>query len=206
MFPESDDRVLREEMIKHMPAGWEETYDTYLLPVPNPVKPSEWTEQDQVLPDSVVGYYLKSNTGPRWILGGVSSRPFITTKQSAGKFAISCIESSSAYPSPVFGRKLSFPIHHAFLLLDGCLDVTIGDDKPTRAYAGEVIFISSHTPFSLQFRNKYVRFWSYPSGDGIDAVIHEAGVRYHAQALPDIAFDVDESKVDAALRGLGIKL
>jgi hypothetical protein len=205
MFPEYDKRDLRQEMLARMTEGFEEKYDTYLVQVHSPPEPSDWTEKDQILPAGVVGYYLRHNTGPRWILGGVSSRPFITTKQSDGRFAISCIESSSIYPSSAFGRKLTFPVHHALLLLDGILEIKIGEAQPQKAYAGEIVFIRANTTFVIEFRNKYTRFWSFQSGDGIDALIHEAGSRYYAQALPDKVLEFDESKVEATMRKLGSK-
>ena len=83
---------------------------------------SERSENDTKLPDGVEPYYLRANTGPRYLMGGVLSRPFITTKQSGGKFAISSIESSSAHPPTVLAQPFSFQkVHQVYGVLDGCI-------------------------------------------------------------------------------------
>lgn len=206
MFPEADDRSFGDA-ISQLPAGWEEAYDTYLQDVPNPAEPLPFTEEDTILPDGLKPYYLRHNSGPKWALGGVTSRPFITTAQSAGKFAVSIIESSDVFASSVFDRPLSFPsTHHVLLILDGPIEVSVHGEAHTAVNAGEVVFLPANTPFSLRFKSKYVRFYSYASGDGIEAFIQQAGQRLDTQALPDKALDLDEAAITKAIEKLGIKV
>ncbi|KKK22075.1 hypothetical protein ARAM_002399 [Aspergillus rambellii] len=186
---------------------FEEKYDNYNEHVENPPPVTPWTEADEVLPDGVVPYYLKYNSGPKWVLGGVSSRPFITTTQSGGKFAISSIESSNTYGPSVFSRQISFPnTHHCLVLLDGSVEVTLSGGSPTLAHAGDVIFLTAGSAFSIDFKTKYVRIWSYASGDGIEALIGAAGTPMKAQALPNEALEIDEAKVNDACKTLGIEI
>ena len=205
MFPELDffDRAKAAEEV---PEEIYAKYDSYPVEIPNPPEPLPWSEKDSVLPDGEAGYFLKCNTGPRWVLGGVFSRPFITTKQCSGKFAISCIETSNAYGPSVFSKKMSFPVHHVFVFFDGQVNITIADeDKPMLITAGEVVCVQANTPFSLDFRTKYVRFYSYTSGDGMEALVHEAGNSIDRASLTDEASPVDQVRLAAALEKFAIK-
>ncbi|KAF7519299.1 hypothetical protein G7054_g13140 [Neopestalotiopsis clavispora] len=205
MFPEFDDRDPLADGLSRLPPGFQEKTDTYLEVVENPVEPSEWTEENHILPDEVKGYYLQHDKGPRWLLGSIVSRPFITTKQSNGRFAISSITSSDSLGQSVFEEtRLSFPqANHLFLLLDGLLEITIGKAKPTIAHAGEVIFLAAGTPFSLRCTSRYVRFYSYVNGNGIESIIHEAGNRVEGVALPDKPAPVDPGRFREAIQKLG---
>jgi hypothetical protein len=89
--------------------------------------------------------------------------------------------------------------------LDGIIDITIGDDMPFTVHASEIIFLSAGTQFSLDFKIKYCRFWSYASGDGLEALIHEAGIVLVASGLCDQAAEFDEAKVKSSAQALRIK-
>ncbi|KAL6405269.1 hypothetical protein AUP68_12113 [Ilyonectria robusta] len=206
MFPELDffDRAKAAE---ETPDEVYAKYDSYPSEVPNPPEPLPWSEKDTRLPDGEAGYFLKCNTGPRWVLGGVFSRPFITTKQCSGKFAITCIETSSVYGPSVFHTKMSFPVHHVLVFFDGQIDITIGDEEePLRVVAGEVVCLQANTPFSLDFKTKYVRFYSYTSGAGMESLIHEAGSSVDRASLADEVTPVDQSKLKFAIEKFNIKI
>ncbi|KAM0548756.1 hypothetical protein ACHAPJ_009752 [Fusarium lateritium] len=206
MFPEFDDSKLNSAATQLDPQAFAEKWDSYPEVVENPPEPSPWSEKDHILPDGEKGYFLKSNKGPRWALGGVHSRPFITTKQCSGKFAISSIESSDRYQGSFLSKKLTFPVHHIFCFFDGKVDVTIGEDsEPLRAVASEVVVVNANTPFSLEFKSKYVRFYSWASGDGLEAVIHEAGSRVERDSLLNEALATDEDAIIKALAKFNIK-
>ena len=204
IFPEWDDR--KQGMFPNLVGNWEEEFDVYAHPDHVGCEVSEWSEKDEILPDGEVPYYLKANMGPRWLLGGVLSRPFMTTKQSGGRSAISTIESSNAYSSSVFQRKLTFAAHHCLVMFDGELKVYIGDGPASSVRPGEVCFLPAKVAFRLEFASKYVRFWSFASGDGIEALIGEAGERYPGQALPDQEKPWDEQKLKEACQKLDISI
>ncbi|KKK25995.1 hypothetical protein AOCH_000452 [Aspergillus ochraceoroseus] len=185
MFPEFVSADRQTSIAQMLGPDFEEKYDNYNEHVENPPPVTPWTEADEVLPDGVVPYYLKYNSGPKWVLGGVSSRPFITTTQSV----------------------ISFPnTHHCLVLLDGSVEVTLSGGSPTLAHAGDVIFLTAGSAFSIDFKTKYVRIWSYASGDGIEALIGAAGTPMKAQALPNEALEIDEAKVNDACKTLGIEI
>ncbi|KAI9687381.1 MAG: hypothetical protein M1822_002424 [Bathelium mastoideum] len=186
LFPEFDSRNLLQILIPKVKAAAGK-YDVVFHPEHQGCAVSDWSSDDEVMPETTQPYYLRANTGPRWILGGVISRPFITTRQCDGKFAISSIESSSVHSETCpFRRKLTFPrTHHCFAVQEGVLEVTVGDASPYRVAEGESIFVPASTPFQLGFSSKFVRVWSFTTGDGVEALIHQAGSPFEGYVIPD---------------------
>lgn len=92
LVPENDDRDLKSLLIPKVMAA-KEQFDVVFQPNYQPPEQGDWTEEDEKLPESSLPFYLRAHTGPRWMLGGVMSRPFITTVQSSGDCAISSIKS-----------------------------------------------------------------------------------------------------------------
>lgn len=204
LFPEFDERSLHEMIMNKMKAATRD-YDVVFHPRHQGCEVGEWTSSDETIPSSTAPYYLRANAGPRWLLGGVMSRPFITTRQSDGKFAISSIESSSKLEPSVFSRRMTFPkVHHCLSVLEGALEISLGDGASSTIRQGETVFVAANTPFSLRFASKFVRFWSFTSGDGIESLIHEAGTPFKGYIIPDEAEAVDQSRVQAASEKLSI--
>ncbi|KAJ9635536.1 hypothetical protein H2201_003195 [Coniosporium apollinis] len=204
LCPEFDERSLREAVMAKMKNATRD-YDVSFHPKHQGCEVGEWSSSDETLPESTVPYYLRANTGPRWLLGGVLSRPFITTQQSDGKFAISSIESSAKHEPSVLSQQLRFPkVHHCLCVLEGALKVSLGDGASSTIREGETVFIAANISFSLQFRSKFVRLWSFTSGDGIESLVQEAGTPFKGYVLPDQAETVDQSKVQAACEKLNI--
>ncbi|KAK7202445.1 cupin domain protein [Myxozyma melibiosi] len=204
LLPEFDDRHILEILIPKVMAA-KGKYDVVFHPTHVGCEVSELDDSDKVLPDGLEPYYLVANTGPRWILGGVLSRPFITTKQSSGKFAISSIESSSELKPTL--PTMQFPkVHHCFCVFEGVLEATVGDNEPCLVREGETLFVTANTPFTFKFASRFVRLWSFTTGDGIEAVIHKAGVPFKGIVLPDTAESFDGKKFEAACSELGVEL
>lgn len=131
---------------------------------------SEWSAEDSVLFDETATlYYLKANTGPRHLLEAVLSRPFITTEQSktlTGDFAVTSIESSNRLSNTVLSKPFAFEkTHQVYCVLDGAINVTV-DGVVDLVRAGETVFVPTRTAISVEFVDRYVRFWAYSSGDG----------------------------------------
>lgn len=117
----------------------EEEYDVIIDPHHPVCEIGEWTEEDTKIPEGTEAYYLRANTGPRHILGGVLSRPFITTDQSDGKFAITSIESSSAHTPSILDKPFTFhKVHQVYYVLDGAIEVTVAG-TPNKLHPGETI-------------------------------------------------------------------
>ena len=141
--PELDSRNLLEHLIPKVMAA-KGQYDVHFHPKHVGVEVTPLTKEDEVLPQGAEPYYLRANTGPRWLLGGVLSRPFITTAQSEGKFAISSIESSDAYDEEnnPFARRVVFEkTHHCFVVVEGKAELSVGEFAPTIVTEGETVFV-----------------------------------------------------------------
>lgn len=195
ILPEHDNRDLKALLIPKVMAA-KGQFDVVFQP--NYAAPAlgDWDKDDEQLPSSStpVPYYLRANTGPRWLLGGVLSRPFITTAQCNGVCAISSIESSDTYPesSLVLSRQLTFrKVDHCLCVIEGLLVVRIPGSPDQVIREGETALIPAGQTFSLKFGSRYVRVWSFTSGDGIEALVHRLGVPFASFVLPDQAAEVE---------------
>ncbi|KAH6619046.1 RmlC-like cupin domain-containing protein [Boeremia exigua] len=171
---------------------------------------SAWGPENSVLPPTPgVPYYLKANTGPCHLLEGVLSRPFITTTQSrapTGNFAITSIESSNRLPNTVLSRPFAFDkTHQVYCVLDGAISVTV-DGSAQLVRAGETVFVPAGTQIAVAFVDRYVRFWAYSSGDGLEALISEAGGPFEGTIVPDESRDVDVEGVRRAAEKYSVRL
>jgi len=207
LVPEFDDRDLRSILMPKIMAA-KDRFDVVFQRDYQPPAVSEWKDSESKLPDSCSPYFLRSNTGPRWMAGGVMSRPFITTAQSSGKFAISSIESSSAYGKSIFSRPMTFQnVDHCLCVQEGTLIVKLnGSGDANTIREGETVMVPAGQSFSLEFGSKYVRVFSFTSGDGIEALIHRAGEPCKAFVLPDQAPKFDESNLAAVCRELAMEM
>lgn len=181
-------------------------YDVHFVPHHKGADVQEWSEADSKIPPGKQFYYLKANTGPRYLLGGVLSRPFITTKQCDGQFAVASIESSSTYGDSVLSKPFSFAkVHQVYCILDGSITVTI-DGKDNIVASGETVFIPAGTKISIKFNDRYVRFWSYSSGDALETLVSEAGGPCDNVIIPDEPRDVDAGKVAETAKSIGMTI
>ncbi|KAL4951404.1 hypothetical protein BDW69DRAFT_196467 [Aspergillus filifer] len=207
LVPESDDRDLKALLIPKVIAA-KGQFDVVFQPHYVPPEVGEWDASDEVLPAPEDGklkeYYLRANTGPRFMAGGVLSRPFITTKQSGGVVAISSIESSADYASDanVLGRFMTFEkVDHCLAVLEGTLVVRLRrDDGEVEEIIreGETVVVPSGQAFALEFRSRFVRIWSFADGDGLEALIELAGEPFNGVILPE-RVDSKKEEWDAAV-------
>lgn len=171
---------------------------------------SEWTKEDSVLPDEAgKEYYLKANTGPCHLLEGVLSRPFITTKQSkapTGNFAITSIESSNRLTNSVLSKPFAFEkTHQVYHVLDGAVNVTVNGNA-NFVRAGETAFIPAGTEAAIEFVDRYVRFWAYSSGDGLESLIAEAGGKFEGTIVPDQSRELDTEALKNAAEKYKVRI
>lgn len=218
LVPESDNRDLKSLLIPKVMAA-KGKFDVVFQPEYVPPELGEWDEEDERLPsggdgNGPVPFFLKANTGPRWILGGVLSRPFVTTAQSGGVCAISSIESSDVYGADaslaVLSRFMTFrTVDHCLAVLEGTLIVRLREGSAVKEEVfreGETVVISAGQAFALEFRSKYVRVWSFTDGDGIEALVQRVGREIEGVLLPEReeVQGADEEVVRRAARELSV--
>ncbi|KAK3942147.1 quercetin 2,3-dioxygenase [Diplogelasinospora grovesii] len=228
--PESDDRNLASLLIPKVMAA-KDRFDVHFERdyYYTPPAVSDWLDSENQLPSSSSPspYFLRANTGPRYLLGGLLSRPFITTHQTAGKFAISSLETSNVYSPPSLSVLLSRKwmtfreVDHCFCVQEGTLLVKLreprglGDDDKeeeeeeeewTPVREGQTLVVSAGQAFALKAGSRFVRVWSFTNGNGIEELVHTAGEPCKSFVLPD-GLDtkkVDDIKFEAACKELGV--
>jgi hypothetical protein len=205
IVPEFDDRDLKTHIFPKIMAA-KDRFDVVFQRDYQPPEVSEWKDSENQLPKDSSPYFLRSNTGPRWMAGGVMSRPFITTTQSAGKFAISSIESSSIYGKTIFSQPLKFKdVDHCLCVGEGALVVKLNGKGEETVREGETVVIPAGQSFTLEFASRFVRIMSFTSGDGIESLIHKAGAPYKGFVLPDEAPEIDEARLEKVFGELSIE-
>ncbi|KAB2102374.1 hypothetical protein AG0111_0g9465 [Alternaria gaisen] len=206
-FDTSDIRELIGSRITEI----KEKYDVVFQPEFQVAEVSDLTkEEDSKLPDEPgKEYYLKANTGPCHLLEGVLSRPFITTKQTqspTGNFAATAIESSNRLANSVLSRPFAFmKVHQVYHVLDGAINVTL-DSSANLIRAGETAFVPAGTTISIEFLDRYNRFWAYSSGNGLESLIADAGGKFEGTLLPDKSRPLDKEALKNAAEKHDVKI
>jgi len=187
-----------------------ERFDVVFQPQFQGAEVADFEKGECVLPEGQEAYFLKANTGPCFLLEGVLSRPFITMQQSkgpSGNFAITSIESGSGLENSVLSKGFTFEkVHQVYYVLDGALSLTVDGEAGHLVRAGETAFIPAGTEVALEFEDRYVRFWSYASGDGLETLIAEAGGAFEGKVVPDQTRSVDVEKVREVAKKLSMKI
>ncbi|KEZ45782.1 Cupin domain-containing protein [Scedosporium apiospermum] len=206
--PAKDPRDLRGLLIPKVIAA-KDRFDVHFVQDPNytPPEVGEWLPEDSELPkEKLTPYYLKANEGPRWMVGGVMSRPFIRAGHVEGRFAISSIESSDVYEKSAFARWFTFPkVDHCFCVLEGLLKIRVKSEGGwDTVREGQTVVISAGETFTLAFASKFVRAILFTSGPGIEEVVHTAGAPCDDVILPDEVADWSEDQFKKACDDLGV--
>ncbi|KAJ5021247.1 hypothetical protein PSV08DRAFT_375076 [Bipolaris maydis] len=175
IVPDDDNRNLKSTLIPKLMA-FKDRFDVRFKRDYQAPELGSWADSENQLPTPEQAYFLQANKSPRWILGGVLSRPFIHAEQTGEKFAILSIESSNF--CDVLQQALS-----CWLTLSGvdycfCVQEGLLRGRPLVLAAGET--------FSLNFGSQYVRVWSFTNGRGIEELIKQAGERYDGFVIPDV--------------------
>jgi mannose-6-phosphate isomerase-like protein (cupin superfamily) len=204
LVPEHDDRDLKHALISKLMAA-KDRFDVHFSRDYQPPEVGEWLAEENVLGKTGEAYFLRANTGPRWALGGVMSRPFILSSQTGGRFSISSIESSKAYTRSPLSRWLNFAeVDHCFVVKEGVFSVKIkGDDEWNDVREGQTIVIAAGETFMIRFSSTFVRVWSCANGKGIEEVIQRAGKQYEGYVIPDTAKVCDEDQIAQICRDIG---
>lgn len=184
-------------------------FDVHFVRDYQPPEVSDWLDTENLLPEPLQPYFLRSNTGPKWMLGGVMSRPFINASQCGGKFAISSIESSGVFGKSPLSQWLTFPtVDHCFCVAEGLLRVKVGgdDDQWNSVREGQTVVISAGQAFMLEFQSRYVRVISFTNGRGIEELIQTAGFSWFDCVLPEEPGQWDIVSIQIACKNLGVQM
>ncbi|KAI7778201.1 hypothetical protein LA080_002466 [Diaporthe eres] len=208
IVPESDDRDLKSLLIPKVMAA-KDRFDVNFVRDYDPPQVGEWQDDENVLPGPLKPYFLRANTGPRQILGGVLSRPFIYASQCSGKFAISSIESSNQYGSSAFARQwFTFKnVHHCFTVQEGILKVKLKEensDKWNEVREGQTLLVPAGKAFVLDFGSRFVRAITFTNGPGLEEVVRLAGSDCPTVVLPEKPAEYDISKLQDVLGQVGV--
>ncbi|KAM0322742.1 hypothetical protein ACHAQA_009333 [Verticillium albo-atrum] len=194
IVPENDSRNLGALLGQKM-ATAKDRFDVHFKRDHQPPPLEDWKETENVLPSPGEPYFLRANTGPRWMLGGVMSRPFIHSSQCGGKFAISSIESSKVYDNSPLQRWLTFAtVDHCFCVLEGVLRVKIrsGDQAWSEVREGQTLVISAGESFKFDFGSRFVRAWSFTNGPGLEELVTSGPAQ---QLLPSASYIDSKDKL-----------
>ncbi|KAJ0106745.1 hypothetical protein J7T55_001269 [Diaporthe amygdali] len=71
--------------------------------------------------------------------------------------------------------------------------------------SGETVFIPAGKEVSLDFVDRYVRFWSFASGHGLESLAAGAGNAFEGSIVPDQVAPFDISQIHQVAETLGIK-
>ncbi|EUC40264.1 hypothetical protein COCMIDRAFT_109287 [Bipolaris oryzae ATCC 44560] len=194
IVPENDNRDLKSMLIPKLMAS-KDRFDVHFERDHKAPEVGPWEDSENQLPAPGQAYFLRANTGPRWILGGVLSRPFIHAEQTGGKFAISSVESSNIYDASqqALARWLTFSeVDHCFCVQEGLLRVRLQSSNGwSEVREGQTLVVAAGETFSLDFGSRYVRVWSFTNGPGIEELIKQAGKSYDGLVIPDVPIAAD---------------
>lgn len=149
-----------------------------------------------VLPDGMAPYFLRSDTGPKYLLNGQSNTPLCRNVNSDGNFSISVIAGNgpkSKYPSfirskeafksgPfVEGKMIRFDSTHTlFRVIEGFFDFEVqeadGNVHKETISANESIMVSAGNAFRYSVSSAYGRMYSFAGkGSGLEEVFIKLG-------------------------------
>ncbi|KAK6441292.1 hypothetical protein LTR95_002485 [Oleoguttula sp. CCFEE 5521] len=210
-WPLEDDRSFFEVLLPKLKAAAEK-FDMVPCPQHRGVEPQSWEEGDSKLPGSLKPYFLKNATGPAYLAGGTVCRPLATTAESGGKFSIGQIEISS-HPQLRAGlfasssRRLTFEhVHHAFLVVEGEVQVHAGTSNAADLHAGQLIFVPKGTELCIAARSRFASFYVFANGPGLTELYQHLGCAHHLSTLPERAAAWDESGLVALSKNFGCRL
>lgn len=205
-MPENDDRDLRSLLIPKVMAA-KDRFDVNFERNYTPPEVADWDGSENALAAPLEPYFLRANTGPRWILGGVLSRPFINASQCAGKFAITSIEGSKLHEGSPLARWLTFPnVDHCFCVQEGVLRVKLRDGGGawSEVREGQTLLVAAGQAFTLEFGSRFVRAITFTNGPGIESFLQAAGEPFSSVVLPDESLAWTEESVQKAATSLGV--
>lgn len=160
-----------------------------------------------ILPGTLKPYFLRAGTGPRYLVGGIICSPLSGTAESAGRFELGCIEGSSWHEPSILSTQLSFDtVHHAFSVVEGAIEIRLGQDQVARVHTGETAYVPPGMFFSLQVVSRYVKIYIWTSGAGLVGVLCKIGSAYKDTVPPEEATPWDRGILKELQNQLAMKV
>jgi hypothetical protein len=120
---------------------------------------------------------------------------------------VTSIESSNRLPNTVLSKPyVLHKVHQVYHVLDGAISLAVNGEPGIVVRCGESVFLPAGTRISLEFLDRYVRFWSYSSGNGLETLISEAGGAFDGKVVPDHAREFDIMKVQGVAKSLDMNI
>jgi quercetin dioxygenase-like cupin family protein len=193
LFPLEDDRNPFEILIPKLKLAAQE-FDMVPQPQHPHFDPQPWSADENSLPGGLRPYFLRSGTGPKYLVGGTVCTPLATTKESAGRFCIGSVEGSSHHGSSSLfagGKSIKFDsTHHCVQVADGTMKFTVDGAKGILA-VGETLFIPAGMEFSFEFASALAKMYVFANDSGLVELLCKLGREYAAPVLPEKALDWD---------------
>jgi len=171
---------------------------------PQPWDPSA----DNTLPGVCApgGYFLRADSGPKFLVGGCVVRPLATRKESEGKFSVFCVEGAKAYA----GRGLEdislrfSETHHALQVVDGVVEVVVEGDM-VRVGAAETVFVPAGKAWSMAVESIWEKWYVFANRGGIGEVMIGVGENYEWAVVPQVGDvgQLDKAKFEGLQDELG---
>ena len=209
MYPLSDDRNPFEVLIPKLKAAAEK-FDMVPMPRHPQFDPQPWTGTENQIPDGLEPYFLRSRSGPAYLIGGDIVRPLARMAESGGRFTVSSVEGSSFHKdASIFAQQqsgISFDsTHHCFQVSDGSVAFTLNGTKMV-LNVGETIYIPQGTTFKFDFATRFAQVYVFTNGAGLSELMIKAGESCKLEVPPEKSAAVDIAKLDGLKKELGFEL
>lgn len=89
--------------------------------------------------------------------------------------------------------------------MDGAVSITV-NESPNLVRAGETPFVPAGTEISITFIDRYVGFWPYSSGDGLESLIPWAGGEFKGIMVPNQRRSLNTEAIKKAAEESGVKI
>lgn len=187
LFPTHDSRSPFEVLIPKLIAATEK-FDMVSVREKASFDPQPWNGTESTLPGVCEngGYFLKADTGPKFVVGGTVVRPLATRKESDGKFSIYCVEGSKLH----HGKGLedtTFKFektHHVIQVIEGLLSVAINGDQVIVG-GMETIFIPAGRQWRCAASSIAAKYYVFANGDGIGEVLTTVASPFQWSVIPE---------------------
>lgn len=207
LFPLVDERNPFEVLIPRLKKAAQE-FDMVPLPMHPKFDPQPWVGDENVLPAGLNPYFLKSGSGPKYLVGGTIIRPLSLMEQSSGKFAIGKLEGSVRHGSDIFsnGQTIKFEnTHHCFQVADGSVKFTIDGTSGTLSTM-ETVYIPAGKDFSFEIMSNLGSAYVFANGGGIVELLVKLGNEYKVPLIPEQAEVFDNSRITSLEKDLGFTM
>ena len=186
LFPLVDERNPFEVLIPRLKKAAQEL-DMVPVPMHPKFDPQPWVGDESVLPAGLEPYFLKSGSGPKYLVGGTVIAPLALMQQSGGKFAIGKVEGSARHGSTIFGdgKTIKFEsTHHCFQVAEGTVKFTI-EGTSGNLSAMETVYIPAGKEFSFEVMSNFGSAYVFANGGGIVELLVKLGKEYKRPLIPE---------------------